>query len=699
MQAGLIRMPSAGRMPFDAEQSRTGSAGNVVTAIFRDRHPAPPLPLPDAERAIPAPPTVAGAGPATSVAPCRPGTTAEPRSEEGFGPFLVSAGFLGAEALRRASALCATSGARIAEVVAVENMMTPRALVKARALWHGLPIAALTETPGDPRLIDRIGAERCIAWRIVPLSRRGSHTPVAIADPALYQRHRAAIAAACGPIRPLMLCEDEILAEIERLRAGRLRRLAETRVADAESCRSFSPAMLTRGLPLAAAFLVVLLWVAPGMVLAALTGWAALSLGCTVALRAAALAASMRPPPRQEDPPLAPRDLPVISVIVPLYRETDIAPRLLRRLGRIDYPRARLDVILAVEEDDRETRAALARAALPRWMHVVTVPDGPLKTKPRALNYALPFARGSIIGIYDAEDAPAPDQLRKVAARFASAPAEVGCLQGILDYYNPRTNWIARCFTLEYAIWFRVVMPGLERLGVPLPLGGTTLFVRRGALEAVGAWDAHNVTEDADLGIRLAANGYRTEMLPSTTEEEANCRPKAWIRQRSRWIKGHMLTWAVHMRRPGRLRRAVGWRGFIGYQIVFFGAQSQFLLAPVLWSFWLIAAGVNHPAAAIMPPTAFGVLIGLVVAAEALGLVLAVRAGRMTQHAGLWLWAPTLHLYFPLATFAAWRAAAEIVRRPFYWAKTSHGHFDTTLAAPDAPANPPGGAAAVLSAS
>jgi cellulose synthase/poly-beta-1,6-N-acetylglucosamine synthase-like glycosyltransferase len=332
-------------------------------------------------------------------------------------------------------------------------------------------------------------------------------------------------------------------------------------------------------------------------------------------------------------------------------------------------------------------------------MHVVTVPDGPLKTKPRALNYALPFARGSIVGIYDAEDAPAPDQLRKVAARFASAPAEVGCLQGILDYYNPRTNWIARCFTLEYAIWFRVVMPGLERLGVPLPLGGTTLFVRRSALEAVGAWDAHNVTEDADLGIRLAANGYRTEMLPSTTEEEANCRPRAWIRQRSRWIKGHMLTWAVHMRRPGRLRRAVGWRGFIGYQIVFFGAQSQFLLAPVLWSFWLIAAGVGHPAAAIMPPTAFAVLIGLVVAAEALGLVLAVRAGRMTRHAGLWLWAPTLHLYFPLATFAAWRAAAEIVRRPFYWAKTSHGHFDTTLAPADAPANPPGRAAAGLSAS
>ena len=155
-------------------------------------------------------------------------------------------------------------------------------------------------------------------------------------------------------------------------------------------------------------------------------------------------------------------------------------------------------------------------------------------------------------------------------------PACKGCLISI----TPRVNWLSRCFTIEYATWFRVILPGLARMGLPIPLGGTTLFFRRTILDRLGGWDAHNVTEDADLGIRLARHGYRTELIPTTTYEEANCRPWPWVRQRSRWLKGYAVTWAVHMRNPARLWRDLGpWR-FFGVQVLFVGTLSQFITAP-----------------------------------------------------------------------------------------------------------------------
>jgi cellulose synthase/poly-beta-1,6-N-acetylglucosamine synthase-like glycosyltransferase len=304
------------------------------------------------------------------------------------------------------------------------------------------------------------------------------------------------------------------------------------------------------------------------------------------------------------------------------------------------------------------------------------VPAGPLKTKPRALNFGLDFCRGSIVGIYDAEDAPEADQIHRVIRRFHEAGPDVGCVQGVLDFYNPRRNWLSRCFTVEYAALFRLVLPGLERLGLPIPLGGTTLFCRRDALEQLGAWDAHNVTEDADLGLRLARRGYRTTCLDTVTEEEANCRLLPWVRQRSRWIKGYMMTWVVHMRDPAALRRDLGWRGFLGFQVLFLAAPLQFLLAPVLWSFWLLAFGLPHPITSVLPAGTAGALVGLFLMAEAANIAIGAAAVSGRRHRGLRRWVPTLHVYYPLASLAACKAGWELIMRPFYWDKTAHGLFD-----------------------
>ncbi|WP_223870700.1 glycosyltransferase family 2 protein [Salipiger aestuarii] len=385
---------------------------------------------------------------------------------------------------------------------------------------------------------------------------------------------------------------------------------------------------------------------------------------------------------------IAAHALPPVSVLVPLFREERIASSLIERLGRLDYPRAQLDVILILEAQDTMTRAALAQVDLPPWMRVIEVPDGTVTTKPRAMNYALRFARGDIIGIYDAEDSPAPDQLKRVAEHFSRVPAKIACLQGILDFYNPKANWLSRCFAIEYASWFRVVLPGLARLGFAIPLGGTTVFLRREALEEVGGWDAHNVTEDADLGVRLARHGYVTELIPVVTREEANNRAWPWVRQRSRWLKGYMITWRVHTRAPRRLLRDLGaWR-FFGVQAIFLSAFTQFLLAPVLWSYWLVLAGWRPPLLEGAHPGLMGTMIVLFLATEAISVLVGVTAVSRSPHRGLMPWVPTLFLYFPLGTLAVYKAAYELVTRPFYWDKTMHGHSAPDDDSADMPEDP-----------
>ncbi|MEL6700752.1 MAG: glycosyltransferase, partial [Pseudomonadota bacterium] len=376
---------------------------------------------------------------------------------------------------------------------------------------------------------------------------------------------------------------------------------------------------------------------------------------------------------------------PQISLLVPLFHERDIAGHLIKRLRRIDYPRERLDVMLVIEAGDTTTRATLAATDLPAWMRVIDVPEGSIQTKPRALNYALDHCNGSIIGVYDAEDAPEPDQLLRVAATFATAPADVGCLQGVLDFYNPHQNWLARCFAVEYASWFRVILPGYEKLGLVLPLGGTTIFFRRDVLEHLRGWDAHNVTEDADLGVRLARHGYRTQFINSTTYEEANCRAVPWIRQRSRWLKGYIVTYAVHMRRPLALLRDLGpWR-FFGVQVLFLGTITQFTLAPLLWSFWAAALGLGHPVAAALPGWVWPAMVVLFIASELLAIAIGMMGVAATRHTRLARWVPTLHVYFPLGSAAIYKAFAEMLWKPFYWDKTAHGtaHAPTSSSAAD----------------
>ena len=606
------------------------------------------------------------------IAPPSPAAhTPVPSQITGFAAALLRDRLVTSDDMVRALALTA-SGGHLGDTLIACGALDENTYYQRLAIHSGCGLADLGHLP-DARLIDRLGAATCLRHKIIPWRTVGDATVIVAAYPDEFDQIRELVAKVFGRLILAIAPPRQIEGALLSLRGNSLVSRAESCVADADSCRGFRAETLRGPIFLTVLFLLVAALLAPVGTLVTLTALAVL---CMFGFSALKLAAWITPkPPLPEHPPPT-EDLPQVSVMVALYRESNIAPRLIKRLGTLDYPRDLLEILLVVEADDHQTRAALSAAALPPWMRVVSVPRGRVKTKPRALNYALDHCRGTIIGVYDAEDAPEPAQIRRVVSQFAVGPPDLACVQGMLDFYNPRTNWLSRCFTVEYAAWFRQFLPGLERLGMVVPLGGTTLFFRRSHLEQVGRWDAHNVTEDADLGLRLARHGLRTEVIATVTYEEANCRTIPWIKQRSRWSKGFMMTWLTHMRTPRRLWHDLGPKRFMGVQVLLLGSVLQNLLAPLLWTFWLIPFGLPHPVATALGEAGFTLLYSTFFATTALTLLFDAVGLRKTRHGLSPLWVPSLIAYHMLATFAAYKALWELLTKPFYWDKTSHGLFD-----------------------
>ena len=372
---------------------------------------------------------------------------------------------------------------------------------------------------------------------------------------------------------------------------------------------------------------------------------------------------------------IADDDLPTYSVLIALYRETEVATVLVRAMAALEYPRDKLEIVFVTEACDADTRAALSSAGMTSNMHIVIVPPGKPQTKPRALNYALSFVSGELLAVYDAEDIPESNQLRRAAFAFQKGGEDLVCVQAHLNIYNSDTNAITRQFTLEYSALFDCILPALARLGLPLPLGGTSNHFRRAALERAGAWDPYNVTEDADLGIRLARHRRRIEILPSTTWEEAPSNARAWLNQRTRWLKGWMQTYLVHMRSPLRLWRDLGpWR-FLGFQVLMGGMILASFVHPLFYIGLALGAAKGN---LLVPPDGHAAALLWricwfnLAACYATAIVLDAVAARRRGHGKFARSALLLPLYWLAISFAAYRALIDLIRRPHYWAKTPH---------------------------
>ena len=609
-----------------------------------------------------------------------PQSIAGPNSSRFLGRQLVDDGHISASDLVHALDLQSKVDARLGEILIAEGLIGTNTLLDALAIQSNAQRVDLKRDIPRLQMAVALPASVCLQYEVVPWLWIGNTLLLATSHPAQFERLRTSMGKTQLSMLPVIADPNHIRDQITRLYGYQLAQKAITQVPSRESCRSWGKSNIlkskwTIGLG-TSAIIGILMFPYWALTLAAL--WAALTLTLSVGIKGAGFIAQILSKTPETSPQLAPKTaqfrLPRVSVMVPLLHEQDIAGALIKRLEKLTYPKSLLDIVLVLEATDEVTRATLARTVLPSWITVIEVPDADgLTTKPRALNYALDFCRGSIIGVWDAEDAPEPDQIEKVVTRFNEAPENVVCLQGILDYYNPKENWISRCFTIEYATWWRLILPGIAKLGLVLPLGGTTLFFKREPLEKLGRWDAHNVTEDADLGVRLARHGYVTELIPTVTYEEANCRPWRWVRQRSRWLKGFMITYIVHMKDPIRLIRDLGFMRFMGLQMIFLATFSHFALAPVLWSFWVTLFGISHPVHTVLGDTATTALIVLFFTSELLNITMAMVAVSGQHHRHLMKWVLTTPLYFTLGALAAYKAIYEMIVTPFYWDKTQHG--------------------------
>jgi cellulose synthase/poly-beta-1,6-N-acetylglucosamine synthase-like glycosyltransferase len=379
------------------------------------------------------------------------------------------------------------------------------------------------------------------------------------------------------------------------------------------------------------------------------------------------------------------KDLPIYTILIPVYKEKEVIKELINNLQNLDYPQYKLDVCILLEKDDVETIEVVKSMNLPNNYRAMIVPTCKPKTKPKACNYGLIRAEGEYAVIYDAEDRPEPDQLKKVYLAYKKLPDEFVCIQAKLNYFNSNQNILTKWFTQEYSMWFELLLVGIMQLKTPVPLGGTSNHFKIDFLREVGAWDPFNVTEDADLGVRLFKKGYKTAVVDSRTWEEANSDLKNWIRQRSRWIKGYMQTWLVHMRNPIKLYKALGLQGFIGYQAMVLGTPLLPIVNPFFWllliwwyatkAFWIrdLFPGVFYYIAAIQ--LFFGNFMFTYI--NTVGMYWVIRDCALKKRQpfsyGLIKYALLTPLYWFLMSVAAYKALFQLIKNPFYWEKTNHG--------------------------
>ncbi len=592
--------------------------------------------------------------------------------------------------LHRACGLAASSAVPVHEVLISNGWVSEADYVCAVAARVGLPAvdgAPLAELspaaayPPCPSVMSGIFQGR----EVVAVEARSfpPHILRSIAAGANAQRKRFVLAT-----------RAEIARATDRQRAPALMDAAVNglwRQSEEMSARTPHPAWQVLLLVIPVGLMTGGVFAAPDITIPALAALLALPFFCVVLIRCCAISELLRPPPWSKSLARSARlddaSLPVYTVLVALYREADVLPGLIHALASLDYPAARLQILLALECDDLETRRVAEALDLPGNVTIVVVPDRGPRTKPKALNYALGLARGDFVVVYDAEDLPQPDQLRRAHALFQSAGPRLACVQAQLDIHNAGANWLTRQFALEYAALFAAILPALERLNIPLPLGGTSNHFRADVLRRIGAWDPYNVTEDADLGFRIAREGFDTATLASSTWEEAPEDFGNWFRQRTRWIKGWMQTYLVHSREPRRILRELGWKRWLGLHVLMGSILLSILVHPwgyllllVDWANGRLFAEASSPVQQWLWWIA-ALNLGLGYAsAMMLGALAAVRKGQpgLAKHSLL------TPLYWLLISCAGYRAILQLVRSPYLWEKTAHGTSQITHARPAA---------------
>ncbi|MBA4247562.1 MAG: general secretory system II protein E domain-containing protein [Microbacterium sp.] len=609
-----------------------------------------------------------------------PGVT----DSEAFAQLLLDAGLVTPENLAYARQVKQRTGAHIDQVLISQGLLDSETLLLAEAHSWGIHPVDLAAVKFDDDLVRRVPGQRYIAENWLPLKRNAAGTIIVATARGVAPQRVERIRSLLGG------GELQFVATTSWDIKNACLRLFHAEIADdaANELWRQNPAMsaritFSRSQKIIGALAVVLV-VAAAVIWPAQTAIAALaimsivflagtSFKFLVAMRGARYDVVERITKAQVHA-LVDRDLPRYTVLVPVFREANIVGQLIRNLGGLDYPTEKLEVLILIEEEDDETRDAVLTSNPPPHFRIVTIPKGQPQTKPRACNVGLFFATGDFLVIYDAEDTPDPDQLKKAVVAFRRGGDETVCVQASLNYFNDRENALTRMFTLEYSYWFDYMLAGLDLGDLPIPLGGTSNHFRTSALIELGGWDPYNVTEDADLGIRASALGYRVGVINSTTMEEANTSIPNFIRQRSRWIKGYMQTTLVHARQPIALIRQIGLRRFLSFVLLIAGTPATFL--GVIPFYIVTLFTIFLPVGALIELFPLW-LLWLTLLNFVFGNVIMIYLSMMgpykrgTFH--LVLWALLNPVYWLLHSIAAYKGLWQLLTKPHYWEKTEHG--------------------------
>ncbi len=575
------------------------------------------------------------------------------------------------------------TGERLGRLLLILGSLRRLDLARALADLWSLPFVTIDEHAIDPAVTQRFPLEATLRFRAVPLRDDGHTVVVAVAEaPSDELRETIAV------VYPGRRVDIRVTTEwdIDRgIALAHRRKVVDTSIYGLYFREQSESAFTVFTLPQYLVFSAALFALLAGLYVAPLETLLALNVPITaffllvvlfrtyVGIQGAASETAISISPEQLRA-LTDRSLPIYSILVPVFKEERVIQTLLRSLSELDYPPDKLDIILLFEEDDLETLAAAKAAAPGANVRFMVVPAGDPQTKPKACNVGLLFARGEYLVIYDAEDRPEPDQLKKALLAFEHGPPELGCVQAALNYYNWNENFLTRMFTLEYSFWFDYLLPGLDRLRLPIPLGGTSNHFRTRVLRDLGGWDPFNVTEDADLGVRAAMHGYRVGIVNSTTYEEANNELGNWLRQRSRWIKGYMQTALVFSRDPVGLLRRAGWRQTAGFTLLIAGTPLIFLFQPIslgLTILWLVTR--TNALDPLFPPVILYLSLFNLLLGNALAIYVNMFAVFKRRLHVLVLFSLLNPVYWILHSIAAVKALGQLFTRPYYWEKTRHG--------------------------
>ncbi|MBG0785158.1 MAG: glycosyltransferase [Anaerolineaceae bacterium] len=599
-----------------------------------------------------------------------------------IGTLLVNAGLITRNQLNDALNLAEKTNTHVGQALIHRGYITENQLYTFLSKQTGIPLFDLSRVTLSKQVAETFTPDEEWEWGVLPLSKDDKTLVLGVIDPVNQDSLTLARQKTHLEIKPVLITERDFESALEELFKDQYTAQSVSALLSRSPENSAAQVLTKTQKIWMVIFLVVLLglaiWNLDNFLIGLNAVFTIIYISMVVYkffLISSAIGSDLEVPISDEElEALRDDELPTYTILIPVYKEAAVLPSLLKAVEELDYPKIKLDVKVLLEQDDSETIAAFHNSNPPEYIQGLIVPTSLPKTKPKACNYGLIHAKGELLVIFDAEDQPDRDQLKKIVVAFKKSPANVICMQAKLNYFNRQQNVLTQWFSSEYSMWFDLFLPGLDAHNVPIPLGGTSNHFKKFALIEAGAWDPHNMTEDADLGIRLYKLGYRTKIVDTTTYEEANSNVKNWVRQRSRWVKGHIQTWLVHMRHPIQLIRDIGFKAFFSFQMVVGGNIFTVILNPVYWLItlsWvlfrfdfiseLFPGPIHYMGAFSLYFGNFAFTYMNVAGAMGRGYYDMVKTTLLSP------------LYWGLMSIGGWRGFIQILTKPHYWEKTIHG--------------------------